>query len=173
MGQARRRKLAGNYPGGNTAQRPELPLMKAVAQLLADRAPAPVSTASAGVAFWAHDAIGEMPDIGGCHVLLGSRGQLTKRLAKEMGRAFRQLRERQPTTPIGLLVDGYNDDPRDLWEVPEVCRYVQWWARFAGLSDWRIAETIPWHSDDDLALLARCGAFGDDHPFIIRPQSVH
>jgi hypothetical protein len=105
-------------------------------------------------------------DVGTIAIELGSRGRLTEHYAREAAGTFRQIRSHHPRVPIALSIGGYDDDPRELWQVPEVCRFVQWWARFAGISDWPVAVTIPWkRSDRDLFWLAQCGAFGDDHPF--------
>ena len=29
------------------------------------------------------------------------------------------------TGPVSLLIDGYDDDPRELWEIPEVVAYMR------------------------------------------------
>jgi hypothetical protein len=29
------------------------------------------------------------------------------------------------TGPVHLSIDGYDDDPRELWEIPEVCAYLR------------------------------------------------
>jgi hypothetical protein len=134
-------------------------------------------TRSADVVLVPQDLTGEivgdadvMHNVGSVVIMLGTRGHLTEQYAREAADSFRQMRARLPKAEIALTVGGYDDDPRELFQVPEVCRFVQFWAGVAGVSGWRIAETIPWHSSDDLALLVRCGVFGDDHPFIICPM---
>lgn len=35
------------------------------------------------------------------------------------------LRQTSPDAMITLWVDGYDDDPRELWDIPEVCEQVK------------------------------------------------
>src|SRR5689334_19337505 len=96
------------------------------------------------------------------------RGDLTKRTAREMAETFRKARTRSPQSRIMLVFCGYDDDPRELWQFPEVCRYLKWWARFAGIGDWQAAAAVPWaNSSWGMGLLIACGVFGDDHPFTV------
>jgi hypothetical protein len=100
--------------------------------------------------------------------LVMPRGDLTKRTARQMAEVFRKARARSPASPVYITFVGYDDDPRELWQFPEVCRYLKWWARFAGISDWQAAAAVPWaHHSWDMAFLVGCGVFGDDHPFTV------
>jgi len=107
-------------------------------------------------------------------IVIGTRDQLTKREADSAGKAFRTLRSRHPYSRILLCIPGYDQDPRELWDFPEVCKYVRRFSRAAGLNDWRAASEVPWADPSwGVAFLAACGAFGDDHPFIIqKPTAV-
>jgi hypothetical protein len=67
-----------------------------------------------------------------------------------------------------VSIAGYDQDPRELWELAEVRRFVRRWARAAGLGDPYAAmreigngEQFP----NLLVLLAKCGTFGKDYPF--------
>jgi hypothetical protein len=101
------------------------------------------------------------------------RDDLTKRTAREMAAAFRKVRTRSPQSPVMLVFVGYDDDPRELWHFPEVCRYLKWWSRFAGIGDWQAAAAVPWADPSwGLALLLACGVFGDDHPFVVKLPPV-
>jgi hypothetical protein len=96
---------------------------------------------------------------------IGTRDALTKRDADAAAQAFRELRRRHPQALIALSILGYDQDPRELWEFPEVCRYVRRFARSAGLSDWRVALEVPWvDASWGIGFLAGCGVFGDDAP---------
>ena len=96
------------------------------------------------------------------------RGDLTKRTAREMAELFCVARARSPHSPVGIMFVGYDDDPRELWQFPEVRRYLKWWVRFAGIGDWRAAAAVPWVQPDAvMGFLIACGVFGDDHPFIV------
>jgi hypothetical protein len=62
---------------------------------------------------------------------------------------------------------GYDDDPRGLWEIPEVPVYLCRWAQFAGIHS--SADADRFRIDDNMcAVLAKCGVFDD-----IDPNSVH
>jgi hypothetical protein len=68
-------------------------------------------------------------------------------------------------------------DPREIWEFPEVVRYIRWWTRFAGMDDPATADLflgrgnlkgLDPDSDEGkwamagFGLLAACGVFGDE-----------
>jgi hypothetical protein len=38
------------------------------------------------------------------------------------------------------MIAGYDDDPREIWEFPEVCRYVRQWAKATGLDNPDVAD---------------------------------
>jgi hypothetical protein len=103
-----------------------------------------------------------------------TRGDLTKRTAREMAEGFRKARIRSPQSPVMIEFAGYDDDPRELWQFPEVCRYLKWWSRFAGIGDWQAAAAVPWLDPSwGIGLLVACGVFGDDHPFDLKlPPAV-
>jgi hypothetical protein len=100
-------------------------------------------------------------------VNIGERGNLTRGSAKRNARAFREIAERQPWAELYPSVHGYDDDPRGLWEIPEVRAYLCHWAEFAGLNSSADADAL--RIDDNMAaLLAKCGALDD-----IDPESVN
>jgi hypothetical protein len=97
--------------------------------------------------------------------LLTMRDALTKRDARQMAEMFRKARARSPQSPVALTFAGFDDDPRELWQFPEVCRYLRWWVRFAELPRWEDAQAVPWVDPSwGIALLLACGVYGDDHP---------
>jgi hypothetical protein len=65
----------------------------------------------------------------------GKRDDLTEEAARKAGEAWRKVIARYPRSIYVLVMPGYDDDPRELWEFPDVCEYVCLWARFAGLDD--------------------------------------
>jgi hypothetical protein len=110
------------------------------------------------------------------HIFLeiGSKGHLTPAARRLSSETFRLARIRYPSARIGLMVGGYDDDPRELRDLPEVRKYIAAWARDAGLSDWRVAVQVPWdESMGSLALLQACGAFGPDSPIIVTKEIRH
>lgn len=113
---------------------------------------------------------GELQDAGMCIMEIGERGQLTRQQARRMGTQWRKLVQRHPDGVFWFSVDGYGDDPRELWEIPEVVRYVRQWARFAGMDDLEAAVRLlgpqspvgrAMPNANNLGLLGACGVFGD------------
>jgi hypothetical protein len=73
---------------------------------------------------------------------------------------------------------GYDQDPREVWEIPEAARYVRWWAAYAGMDDFEVADSLigskspnskdPLLCGAGVSFLAACGAFGEE----IKRQSL-
>jgi hypothetical protein len=91
---------------------------------------------------------------------IGARGSLTRSFAKAAAKAWRETLGRHPKATFGLSIAGYDDDPRELVDFPEVRDYVCRWARFAGVT-FESLDTISFASEGDVAFLAACGVFGD------------
>jgi len=107
-------------------------------------------------------------------VIIGHRGRLTDRQAKEAAEHWKSIHARYQRTRIMTAIAGYDEDPREIWEFPEVCRFMQRWAKYSGLADPKVAlreigDQTRFFSL--LALLTACGtyrAFGNDLPFEVR-----
>jgi hypothetical protein len=104
-------------------------------------------------------------------LIIGHRGNLTGRHAKEAAKGWKLARSQAPRSPIHIAIAGYDQDPSELWEFAEVCRFVRRWARAAGLDDPYVAmreignvEQFP----NLLVLLAKCGTFGEEYPFEVK-----
>jgi hypothetical protein len=112
------------------------------------------------------------------NVIVGTRDNLTKAAARHCAAMWREAAQRYPKAIFVLNIPGYDDDPRELWEFPEVRRYVRWWARFAGVNDLETAD--PFFGDGllqrigvdpqsplasnltaGMGFLAACGVFGE------------
>lgn len=93
------------------------------------------------------------PDV--IHQMLGTRGELTRQAAKAAAKAWKDLLQRAPKAYVMLSIAGYDDDPRALWEFDEVKKFVQQFARFAGIDE--VTDYRERLSDDTVALLAACG----------------
>jgi hypothetical protein len=106
----------------------------------------------------------------GVFLTIATRDDLSEAAARAAGAAFRNIRKKQPEAPIMLNILGYDDDPRELYEFPEVCEYLLWFAETAGLKDWRAAMEVPWlHVGWGIILLVACGVYdGQDHPFVLQ-----
>lgn len=73
--------------------------------------------------------------------------------AKMAARKWEEMLTCAPAARVMLSISGYDDDPRGLWEFEEVRRFVQQFARFAGIND-AMNERL---EDDSMAMLATCG----------------
>jgi len=69
-----------------------------------------------------------------------------------------------PKARILIMIGGFDEDPRSLWDIPEVVDYVQRFARAAGLHDWR-SSLFNALDEETKALLLKCGAVQEPHPF--------
>jgi hypothetical protein len=104
-------------------------------------------------------------------VIIGVRGNLTKNQARTNAAMWREVVARYPKAMLYISVLGYSADPRELWEFPDVCRYVRWWARFAGMDDIDAANRLigmesplramPHLVASNMGFLAACGCFGE------------
>lgn len=69
-----------------------------------------------------------------------------------------------PSAQFLLSIDGYDEDERELWEIPEVMRYIKRWAQAARLTD-GYAPILQRIHDDTIGLLVLADAFGIHHPY--------
>jgi hypothetical protein len=99
---------------------------------------------------------------------IGARGSLTRSFAKAAAKAWRETLKRHPKAMFGLNIAGYDDDPRELVDFPEVRRYVRAWAKLAGVS-FETLDTTPFATEGDIAFLAACGVFGDKIEVVREP----
>lgn len=96
----------------------------------------------------------------------GGRGHLTEDVILEMKDAPRMVAEVYPDKPIMIALAGYDDDPRELYEIPEAADYIRRFAVAAGLTDWRtpMFESLV---DECKALLIACNAVDPGHGFTV------
>jgi len=97
------------------------------------------------------------------NLVIGTRDKLTEAAARDAGETWKKLRAKSPQSPIAIVILGYDQDPRELWEFPEVRRYVQWWAEAAGMDRPEALLSLP----DPITgqalggFLSACGVFGE------------
>lgn len=60
---------------------------------------------------------------------IGHNGNLTPRIAEDTAAKWFMVFKIQPEAKHEFMIGGFDQDPRQLWEIPEVCDYVR---RFAG-----------------------------------------
>ena len=59
-------------------------------------------------------------------ITIGQRGALTKHNAREMAAAWREAVRRYPKAQLCISMLGYNEDPREIWQIEDAARYVRW-----------------------------------------------
>jgi hypothetical protein len=93
-------------------------------------------------------------------VQIGEKGELTRVLARDAAEAMVTAREAYPEATLTLTVDGFDADPREIWDIPEARAYVRDFAGFAAL----IRPGVPlqaWKLDPgSLALILVCTGRG-------------
>jgi hypothetical protein len=101
---------------------------------------------------------------------VGKRGRLTYHAASVRAYAFRTTIAAHPRAYVILNFAGYDDDPRALWEFPDVCRYAQKWADFAGVAN-PDAPFIANLSESSVEILTKLGVFrGNVHGPLDAPK---
>ena len=106
-------------------------------------------------------------------VHIGARGSLSKGQARIAGKVWREAVQRHPKAMFVLVLNGYAEDPREIWEIPEAARYVRWWAMYAGMDDPEsadrflgpssaIGQSAVTYATAGFRFLCGCGVFGDE-----------
>lgn len=101
-------------------------------------------------------------------ITIGERNHLTRDAAKQNARRFKEIAAAQPWAELCPIMHGYDDDPRGLWEIPEVRAYLCRWAQFAGIKNTSDADA--YRIDANMcAVLAKCGVLDDVDPNEVIP----
>lgn len=88
--------------------------------------------------------------------------------------AFKMARAVYPRAMLAFTISGYDDDPRELYDIPEAAAYIRAWAHRAGIGDWREAIKVPWEpGGSSLAMLQECHTFADDSPIRVTKPTSH
>lgn len=101
-------------------------------------------------------------------LVIGDREEgLTKDAAKLTADYWLALKAKMPEAVLMVTVHGFDDDPRELWEITSAQQYIRRWAHLAGFNRYSRA-TLP---DPDIeqasctnethSLFAICGAYGE------------
>jgi hypothetical protein len=101
------------------------------------------------------------------HFIIGIRGELSRNRARHVAKLWRKTLEKFPNSLICISLAGYDEDPREIWDIAEAACYVRQWARFAGMDDMataiRVFERLPEeYMSGAISFLAACGVFGEE-----------
>jgi len=105
-----------------------------------------------------------MPDYSHVFIEIGGRDNLTRQVIEEVRTAPLLAARAQPGRPIVLMVGGYDDDPRELWDIPEAAAHIRAYAVSSGLADWR-SPLFRCLAEEAIGLLVACRALYEPHPY--------
>jgi hypothetical protein len=112
-----------------------------------------------------------MPDGGDgtfINFMIGGRDDLTEDAARKMAGEWRRAVKQYPHAIFYLHLAGYDEDPREIWEIDDAARFVCRWAQLAGIhkpEDFPVPPDVIGVSNYlsfTLGFLAGCGAFGKE-----------
>jgi hypothetical protein len=87
---------------------------------------------------------------------LGRRDMLTDLHACESGEVFKNMLRKNPCLrEVIFVMPGFDDDLREIWDIPEAAEYVRQFAQAAGISD--ALDLIDVIGEAGVGFLAACG----------------
>lgn len=119
------------------------------------------------------DAMIDEGGIGAVMIHVGAPGSMRPQDARLAAKTFKiVIRRLPPSTYIMLAVDGFDADPREVYEIPEAARQFREFgaAAFGGNG---FDPNVLRLEEQSIAVLCQCGAFGSRHPFTINPVTKH
>lgn len=97
-------------------------------------------------------------------IQIGGKGSLTDKTLRKMAPAVRKILAHSPGAEVMLSIDGYDDDPRELYEIPETRDYLRRYARASGLHDWT-GPLFQALDESTKGLLIAADAIDKPHPY--------
>jgi hypothetical protein len=105
------------------------------------------------------------------NVTIGTRDHLTNEDAKLCAEMWRKLVRKHPKGTFAPHLLGFDQDPRELYEFPNVRAYLQLWAKYAGITGPEdITVEIAWGRQFFIGLLAACGCEGFEDVCVVDPD---
>lgn len=109
-------------------------------------------------------------DVGYVFVEVGHRQDIHKLdEAERVGTVFALAASHYHDADLAFSIGGYDDDKRELWQIPEVMEYVRQFAKAGGLDHWR-NPVITRLNQESIALLVLSNSFAPDHPFKVEHE---
>ena len=75
-------------------------------------------------------------------------------------RMWHEVRRKYPDSLININLLGYDDDPREIGDIPEAARFFRRWAKLVWIRTPEQAEAAQSLEPFSIGTLAACGAFG-------------
>lgn len=97
---------------------------------------------------------------------IGGRGHLGDDVLHRMCRGPALAHRQSPQAMIILTIGGYDEDPRELWQIPETREYIRNFCKLSGLHDWR-GELFQALDETTKALIITCKGVDEPHPFVV------
>ena len=94
-------------------------------------------------------------------MVIGTRDDLSPESAEAAAQKWRDIRRQYPNVRVYVSLAGYDDDPREIWEIASAAEYVRQWARFAGIENLEETAAGPLGTTG-AAFLGACGVFGEE-----------
>lgn len=92
---------------------------------------------------------------------IGGRENLTDKDLRQAVKAYRLILLANPgLKECHLVLHGWDEDEREIWDIPEACAYIRKWAKAAGVDTYSGALAGKIH-EWSIGLLAKCGAMRD------------
>src|SRR4029453_865171 len=73
---------------------------------------------------WHGEAVAEIPEVGdgdglAVQVVIGGRGDLTRKAARLAAKSWSEYVKRYPKAYFIISLSGYDEDPREIWEIDD------------------------------------------------------
>jgi hypothetical protein len=94
-------------------------------------------------------------------LVIGTRDDLSPESAEAAAQKWRDILRQYPNVSVYVSLAGYDDDPREIWEIASAAEYVRQWARFAGIENLEETAAGPLGTTG-AAFLGACGVFGEE-----------
>jgi hypothetical protein len=100
----------------------------------------------------------ESHDYGVVFLEVGVKGELTPERASRAASAISLVKITQPEAQITVMIGGFDNDPRELWDIPEAAAWVRQLAVLLCLRGRKIDHYN--FVDDTMAMFAMCTGAG-------------
>lgn len=104
---------------------------------------------------------------------IGAPGAMRPQDARKAAASFKLAVRRLPrSTYIAATIDGFDQDPREVYDIPAAAEQFREFGRaaFGGNGFHPLVQRL---EEGTIAVLVQCGAFGSRHPYTVRMETKH